>query len=113
MSVFGGSSAGAGEGLGEPTAATQSAVVRAAVERYLKVLRKLAGTDPDGLDGMHFVGDESAPDECPGCWARWALQDDSAEVEAQISLYAFPTHDCPCSRDPDSVLPGVPVMGEE
>lgn len=36
-------------------------------------LRKIAGSDPDGFEGIHWVGDEKAPDECPGCIARDAL----------------------------------------
>lgn len=38
-----------------------------------EALRRIAGDDPNGLDGIHWAGDEKNPKECPGCIAREAL----------------------------------------
>lgn len=38
-------------------------------DRYRAALERLADDD----NGIHFVGDEQQPDECPGCIARGAL----------------------------------------
>jgi hypothetical protein len=42
-------------------------------DRYREALEQIGGSDPEGMDGWHFVGDEHEPDDCPGCVARAAL----------------------------------------
>lgn len=42
-------------------------------DQVIHGLVRIGGLNVHGYEGSHTVGDEWAPDKCPGCWAWWAL----------------------------------------